>query len=113
MIDMKAFRTLALLEASSFLILLVATGVKYGLDAPVGVKIMGPIHGVLFLLYVVVALMVRMSTGWSLVKTLLVLLGAIVPFGGFIVDRTVVTPELNALAQSRRSTSPRPSATAG
>ena len=38
-----------------FLALLVATYVKYGHDEPVGVEILGPVHGALFITYVVLA----------------------------------------------------------
>lgn len=87
---------MALAEATSFLALLVATYVKYANDAPLGVEILGPIHGVLFLAYVYIAVVIRGSLGWSHRTTLYVLLGAVVPFGGFIVDRwlarTTVAP---------------------
>ncbi len=87
---------MALAEATSFLALLAATYVKYANDAPLGVDILGPIHGILFLAYVYIAVMIRGSLGWSHRTTLYVLFGAIVPFGGFVVDRwlarTTVAP---------------------
>ena len=78
---------MALAEASSFLALLAATYVKYANDAPLGVEILGPIHGILFLGYVYITVGIRGSLGWSHRTTLCVLLGAVVPFGGFVVDR--------------------------
>lgn len=80
------FRNAALIEATSFLLLLVATVVKYSTGNELGVKMLGPVHGALFLLYVALALFVRSEQGWSFWKTVLVLLGAVVPFGGYIVD---------------------------
>jgi integral membrane protein len=85
-------RIVALLEATSFLALLVATYIKYSDDAPGGVEILGPIHGVLFLAYVFLALTLRASAGWSNPTTLLVLLGAVLPFGGYVVDRWLLMP---------------------
>jgi len=85
-------RVVALLEATSFLALLVATYIKYTDDAPGGVEILGPIHGVLFLAYVFLALNLRASAGWSISTTLLVLLGAVLPFGGYAVDRWLLAP---------------------
>jgi len=85
--SIRTFRLVALLEATSFIALLVATYVKYADDAPGGVEILGPVHGTLFVVYVVIALMVRGPAGWSNRTTLLILLGAVVPFGGFVVDR--------------------------
>jgi integral membrane protein len=83
----KTFRYVALAEAISFLILLVATVVKHSDGAEGGVQVMGPIHGVLFLAYVAIALGVRGPAGWSPKATIGVLIGAVMPFGGFVVDR--------------------------
>jgi integral membrane protein len=85
--SIKTFRYVALAEATSFLILLVFTYIKHTQDAAGGVQIMGPIHGMLFLAYVVVALSVRSQAGWTGRQTLGVLVGAVLPFGGFVVDR--------------------------
>ena len=87
MFSIKTFRYVALAEATSFLILLVAAVVKRTQDEPAGVEIMGPIHGVLFLAYVAIALAVRAQAGWTARQTLGVLVGAVLPFGGFVVDR--------------------------
>lgn len=87
MFTIKTFRYVALAEAVSFLILLVAAVIKRTSDAPGGVEVMGPIHGVLFLTYVVIALVVSRPAGWSPRATIGVLAGAVLPFGGFVVDR--------------------------
>jgi integral membrane protein len=81
-----AFRRIALLEATSFLALLVATYIKHQDRGEVGVDILGPIHGALFIAYVVLALSLRRRAGWSRRATLLILLGAVAPFGGYVVD---------------------------
>jgi integral membrane protein len=85
--SIRTFRYVALAEATSFLALLVATVVKYSQDAPEGVQILGPIHGILFLAYVAIALGVRAPQRWSNQATLGVLAGAVLPFGGYVVDR--------------------------
>ena len=84
---MRTFRVVALAEATSFLALLVATSVKHSGGGETGVSILGPIHGALFALYVVLALSLRPRAGWSTATTLLILLGAVLPFGGYVVDR--------------------------
>ena len=83
-------RWVAVAEATSFLALLVATAVKYSADAPLGVSILGPIHGLLFVAYVALALMVWKPAGWSTATGIGVLVGAVLPFGGFVVDRKVL-----------------------
>jgi integral membrane protein len=83
----RSFRITALAEAASFLALLVATYVKHGHDQPVGVEILGPVHGLLFIAYVLLALSLAPRAGWSVRTTVMVLAGAVVPFGGIVVDR--------------------------
>lgn len=83
----RSFRITALAEATSFLALLVATYVKYAHDEPLGVEILGPLHGLLFIAYVVLALNLASRAGWTARTTVLVLLGAVLPFGGYVVDR--------------------------
>jgi integral membrane protein len=83
----RTFRITALAEATSFLALLVATYVKHGHDEPIGVQILGPIHGLLFIGYVLLALNLARRAGWSVRTTAMVLVGAVLPFGGYVVDR--------------------------
>lgn len=85
--SIRTLRYVALLEATTFLVLLASTYVKYALDEPAGVQIMGPVHGLLFLAYVLITLDVRPKAGWAARTTIGVLIGAVVPFGGFVVDR--------------------------
>jgi len=81
--SIKTFRYVALAEATSFLILLYFTFTH----SEGGVDIMGPLHGTLFLAYVLLVLVLRGPAGWSWQVTLAVLVGAVLPFGGFVVDR--------------------------
>jgi integral membrane protein len=90
-ISLKTFRIIALTEATSFLLLLVASILKRTADADYLVTILGPIHGLLFLAYVFMAIYLRPEMDWSNRTTLLILLGAVLPFGGYVVDRTILT----------------------
>jgi integral membrane protein len=83
---MTAFRRVAILEATSFIALLIATVVKHSDGGETGVTILGPIHGLLFIVYVLLALALRRPAGWSLATTSLIVLGAVAPFGGYVVD---------------------------
>jgi integral membrane protein len=83
----RAFRWIAVAEALSWLILIIATVVKYAADAPGGVKVMGPIHGALFTLYVLLVLMLRAPLRWSLPTLALVVAESVVPGGGFLAAR--------------------------
>jgi integral membrane protein len=83
----RTLELVAIAEAASFLALLAATYVKYAHDEPAGVDILGPLHGALFVAYVLLALNLAPRAGWRLGVTALVLFGAVLPFGGFVVHR--------------------------
>ena len=84
------FRLVALAEAVSYLALLAATVVKRGLDGPDLVSVLGPIHGILFLAYVLLALLIRDEQGWSVGPTILVLVLSALPFGAVYVHNKMV-----------------------
>ena len=86
-----ALKIVAVLEAISFLVLLAATIVKRGFDGPdAGVKVMGPVHGLLFVTYVFLTILVAADEKWRLKRTLLTLVCAVIPFGGFVADRKLI-----------------------
>lgn len=92
-------RFIALAEATSFLALLVASYVKRTGGGEGGVEILGPIHGLLFIAYVVIALRLRPEAGWTGKQTFWILAGAVLPFGGYVVDWWLVRRERVAAEQ--------------
>ena len=84
--NLRTFRYVALTEATSFLALLVATVVKHSDGGETGVQILGPIHGLLFLAYVFLVFAIRGEERWSFKVTCWILVGAVLPFGGYVVD---------------------------
>jgi integral membrane protein len=88
--SIRSLRTIAIVEATSFLALLVAVYFKYANDSPNGVHVMGPIHGVLFLAYLYIAINVSSEQKWSPRTQALLLAGGVLPFGGFVVERHLV-----------------------
>jgi integral membrane protein len=76
----------ALIEATTFLALLVATVIKHSDGGATGVQIHGPIHGALFIAYVINVFAIRADQRWSSKVTCWILLGAVLPFGGYVVD---------------------------
>lgn len=81
------FKAVAFAEAVSYLVLLGASVAKRAADAPELVSVMGPIHGVIFLAYLGLAVFVRTELRWNLWTTVMVVVAAVVPFGGFVVER--------------------------
>ncbi|WP_425465831.1 DUF3817 domain-containing protein [Nocardia bhagyanarayanae] len=76
------FRFFAVLEALSWLGLLVGMAFKYIPDPgnEIGVKIFGPVHGTIFILFVLTALLAARELGWNWKTTVLALLSSIPPF---------------------------------
>jgi integral membrane protein len=87
MTQLKVFRIIAFLEGVSYILLLfIATPVKYLLDMPQYVSMLGMPHGILFMLYVVGALYIFSDMKWSKKTLAIVLAASIIPFGTFYVD---------------------------
>ena len=82
------FRTIALLEGVSYLLLLfLATPIKYLSNDPQYVKLLGMPHGLLFIGYILLAFIFKNKTNWSKSQFGTVLLASVIPFGTFYVDR--------------------------
>lgn len=85
-------RLTGLLEGISLLLLTgVAVPLKYAAGDPSLVKLIGPVHGLLFLLFVVQTLSVGVEYKWSFRSTTWkVLLACIIPFGTFYIDQKIL-----------------------
>lgn len=86
-------RIIAALEGVSLITLVFITlPMKYLMNNPAGTKLIGPIHGALFLLFVFNTLSVGVEQQWKFKETTWkVLLACIVPFGTFYIDRKVLS----------------------
>lgn len=85
-------RIIAFLEGLSLLVLVfVAVPFKYLLHDGRLTQLVGPVHGVLFLLFVVNCLSVGLEYHWKFrTTTWKVLLACIIPFGTFYIDRKIL-----------------------
>ena len=83
-----AFRIISFLEGLSYLLLLfIATPIKYlGVD-PSYVKLLGMPHGLLFIAYVILAVLLKDTMKWEGKTFIGVLAASVVPFGTFYVDK--------------------------
>ena len=89
--DFYILRWAALFEGSSLLLLLfVAVPLKYYAGIPEAVKIVGPIHGVLFLCFVMLLLIHAAKNHLSPLKTLSGLVASLIPFGTFVFKAKVL-----------------------
>ncbi len=77
----SAFRVVAVVEAMTWLGLLVGMYFKWIAEtSEIGVKVFGPIHGGVFIAYVVLALLTARIQRWSMWTTLMALAASIPPF---------------------------------
>jgi integral membrane protein len=92
--DIGRLRLLGFLEGLSLIFLvLIAMPLKYVWQNPMAVKVLGPIHGGLFMLFIMYAFWLTIEKEWSYIRvTLKLLIASFIPFGNFWVDHTVLKP---------------------
>jgi len=91
-----SLRRLAIFEGTSLLLLLfVGVPLKHlaGMHAPV--RVLGLLHGVLFLLYLFRVIEVVVLRQWTARDAGRALLAAVVPFGGYVLARRLRPPASN------------------
>lgn len=86
-------RIIAILEGISLLTLIfIAVPMKHMMDNPAFVKVMGPVHGALFLLFLFNTLSVGVEQNWKFKETTWkVLLACMIPFGTFYIDWKILS----------------------
>jgi integral membrane protein len=84
----RLFRTVAIAEAGSWLGLLIGMLFKYVVVGnEIGVQVFGPIHGALFLAYLVVTVIAARLLGWSTSTTALALVCSVPPLATLWFER--------------------------
>jgi integral membrane protein len=80
-------RTLAYLEGASFLLLVLgAMPLKYWAGWPLGVRVVGMTHGLLFLTYGYSIFGAVQESHWTLRTGLIAFAASLVPFGPFVFE---------------------------
>lgn len=87
-------RVLAILEGISYLLLIPTVILKYQFEMGLPNKIVGSIHGILFILYSVWVVFYAVKKKWSLMKTLICLAASLLPFATFVVDQKILKKEV-------------------
>ena len=83
----RIFKIIALLEGISLLLLLFfAMPMKYIYEQPIFVKTIGMAHGLLFIAYVLLAIMLKIEEKWDLKKFALICIASVLPFGTFYIE---------------------------
>ena len=84
----KAFRIVSFLEGISYLLLLfIAVPIKYFGENEMYVKMLGMPHGLLFISYIILAIMLKNELNWNSKTFWTILAASVIPFGTFYIDR--------------------------
>jgi integral membrane protein len=76
-----------MMEGASFLVLLgIAMPLKYLAGLPQAVRVVGMLHGLLFLLFVAAVVQVSVAKRWPPRRVLAALIASVLPFGPFVFD---------------------------
>ena len=83
----STFRTLAIAEAVTWALLLTGMFLKYVTETTeLGVRVFGMVHGIVFIAYCLVTLIVAVDQRWSLARTVLGLVAAVPPFATLLFE---------------------------
>lgn len=93
------FRMVAIAEGISYMLLLfIAMPLKYMADIPDAVKYTGWVHGILFMIYILALISVKMDRNWSFLKSAIAFVISLIPFGAFIFDKSLRKEEREMMA---------------
>ena len=81
-------RAVGFAEGVSFLVLLgIAMPLKYFADMPEAVKVVGWVHGVLFMAFALTVAQTSQALHWPFSRVVAAMIAAVLPFGPFVFDR--------------------------
>ena len=84
------FRRVAWLEGTSFLVLLgVAMPLKYLAGMSAAVRVVGLVHGLLFIAYALLTAYLLFRGPWTFKRATVAMLASLLPFGTFVFDRSL------------------------
>ena len=88
MTPLHLFRRVAVAEAITWALLLSGMALKYTDVTELGVRVFGMVHGVVFIAYCLVTLLVAVDQRWSRRRGLLTLAASVPPFCTVLADRS-------------------------
>lgn len=94
------FRLIAIAEGISYMLLLfIAMPLKYMADIPDAVKYTGWVHGILFMIYILALISVKVDRNWSFLKSVMAFVVSLIPFAAFIFDKSLRKEEREMLTE--------------
>lgn len=90
------FRIIGFVEGISYLVLLfIAMPMKYMMGIPEATKIVGMIHGLLFILFLVILMQAAQKHNFTSKDSTLFFVASLIPFGTFFTDKRLKILEEN------------------
>ncbi len=87
------FRVISLAEGVSYLVLVgIAMPLKYAAGIPSAVRVVGMLHGVLFVAFVVGLVLAARAERWGAKQLVIAMIAALLPFGAFWLERRLRAP---------------------
>jgi integral membrane protein len=87
---LKRYRVVAYVVGVLLLVLVgIAMPLKYFADKPALVSVVGPIHGFVYMVYLVIAFDLSVRAKWTFTRTLVILLAGTIPVMSFVAERKV------------------------
>ena len=94
--NLNRLRFLSLADGISYLVLLcIAMPLKYGFDMPLAVRIVGSLHGLIYILLILVLAEVFFRKMLDFKYCLLVFIAAFIPAAPFFLDRVLKAQDEN------------------
>ena len=87
-------RLLAISEGISYLLFSITIPLKHYYQISIPNKIVGLIHGILFILFSIWTLYFANQKKWKIKKTFICLISSLVPFATFIIDHKILQQEI-------------------
>ena len=88
--QLRKMRYVSLAEGTTLILLIgIAVPLKHLAGFPIATQIMGPVHGVAFVVYVWMLIQTVSMGGWSTSATAKMVIAAFIPFGAFWNERAL------------------------
>ena len=82
------------IEGYSYLALVfIAMPMKYLMDMPLAVKIVGMIHGILFIMFCLLLIKAWQEAKWSFKENIILFIASLIPFGTFFTKSKIKSYE--------------------
>ncbi|MFE9257496.1 DUF3817 domain-containing protein [Streptomyces sp. NPDC006879] len=107
----RRLRLVSAVEAVSFLLLLACSVLKRTTEFN-GVPVMGAVHGILVVLFVVFLADAWNRTRWAVKRPLVVFVLSLIPFGGFFAEKLLRAEEQQHVAAAHAAAREQSAATA-